>query len=280
MKVSRDEVRRFLAEDVGTGDITVGIIPEFLIAEAEVICREPMVLCGRAWFEAVFLELDPHCRFVWQVEEGEEAPAGACLCRLQGSARSLLTGERTALNLLQTLSGTATLARRFAQAVAGTQAVILDTRKTLPGLRRLQKYAVRVGGCQNHRFGLFDGILIKENHILAAGSIRAAIAKAKALNTGFSIEVEVESLQELEEALAAGADIVLLDNFSLEELRQAVALTRQMMQHKVFLEASGNIDLDNVRQVAETGVDRISIGALTKHLKAVDLSLRLGRVKG
>lgn len=271
MNLERELVRRFLAEDVGSGDVTADIIPQSLRAKAEVVTREAMVVCGRDWFEAVFCELDPNCRVEWQVEEGEEVAAGTELCRLRGCARALLTGERTALNLLQTLSGTATVARRFAQAVAGSGVVVLDTRKTIPGLRRLQKYAVKVGGCENHRFGLYDGILIKENHIAAAGSIGAAVMRARDLHPGFPIEVEVESLKELEEALEAGADILLLDDFSLEDLRVAVSIT----QRRALLEASGNIDLSNIRQVAETGVDRISVGALTKHLKAVDLSMRV-----
>ncbi len=271
MQVERELIRRFLAEDVGQKDLTAAIVPPSLLATAEVVTREAMVLCGRDWFAAVFCELDPSCQVAWRVAEGEEVAAGTVLCRLEGPARALLTGERTALNLLQTLSGTATVARRFAQAVAGTQAVVLDTRKTIPGLRLLQKYAVKVGGCENHRFGLFDGILIKENHIAAVGSIRAAVAQAKALYPGIPVEVEVESLAELEEGLAAGAELLLLDNFALEELRQAVAIAKG----KALLEASGNIDLNNIRQVAATGVDRISVGALTKHLKAVDLSLRI-----
>ncbi|GAB6068530.1 carboxylating nicotinate-nucleotide diphosphorylase [Methylothermus subterraneus] len=271
MNVERELIRRFLEEDVGAGDVTADLIPPTAHALATVVTREPMVVCGKAWFEAVFCELDASCRVEWRVAEGEEVEAFAELCQVCGPARALLTGERTALNLLQTLSGTATLARRFARAVAGTGAVVLDTRKTIPGLRRLQKYAVKVGGCQNHRFGLYDGILIKENHIAAAGSIAAAVVSARARHPELAVEVEVESLEELEEALAAGAEIVLLDNFSLEELRRAVAIARG----RALLEASGNIDLDNVRQVAETGVDRISVGALTKHLKAVDLSLRI-----
>lgn len=276
MQVERDEIRRFLAEDVGSGDVTAGIVSQSVQAEAEVVTREAMVVCGRDWFQAVFLELDPTCRVEWQVAEGEAVAAGSRLCRLTGPARALLTGERTALNLLQTLSGTATVARRFAEAVAGTKAVVLDTRKTIPGLRRLQKYAVKVGGCENHRFGLYDGILIKENHIAAAGSIRAAVAQARALNPGLAIELEVESLQELEAGLEAGVDILLLDDFSLEALRAAVSIT----QGRALLEASGNIDLSNIRQVAETGVDRISVGALTKHLTAVDLSMRVTLKRG
>ncbi len=271
MTVDLEAVRRFLAEDVGSGDVTARIVPETAWARGRVVTREDMVLCGRDWFAAVFSQLDPRCRCRWQAEEGREVAAGSELCRLEGPARALLTGERTALNLLQTLSGTATIARRYAKAVAGTGAVVLDTRKTIPGLRRLQKYAVRIGGCRNHRFGLHDGILIKENHIAAAGSIAQAVARARALDTGLPVEVEVESLAELREALEAGADIVLLDNFSLTMLRQAVRITAG----RALLEASGDIGLDNIRQVAETGVDRISVGALTKHLRAVDLSMRV-----
>ena len=271
MKVDVNEIRRFLAEDVGSGDVTARIVPEAALARARVVTREDMVLCGRDWFDAVFAQLDPRCHSHWLAEEGEELAAGATLCRLAGPARALLTGERTALNLLQTLSGTATISRRYAKAVAGTGAVVLDTRKTIPGLRRLQKYAVKIGGCENHRFGLYDGILIKENHIAAAGSITKAVAQARALAGGLPVEVEVESLTELQEALDAGADIILLDNFSLDELRQAVRKTAG----KALLEASGDINLDNIRQVAETGVDRISVGALTKHLRAVDLSMRM-----
>ncbi len=271
MKVEREEIRRFLAEDVGPGDVTARIVPEDVVAEATVVTREEIVLCGRDWFEAVFAELDPACRVIWQVAEGQRAEAGARLCRLSGPARPLLTGERTALNLLQTLSGTATVCRRYADAVAGTGAVVLDTRKTIPGLRKLQKYAVRVGGCENHRFGLYDGILIKENHIVAAGSVQAAVRRARELKTGLPVEVEVETLDELRQALEAGADIALLDNFSEEWLRRAVEINAG----RALLEASGNIDLTNIRRIAETGVDRISIGALTKHLQAVDLSMRI-----
>ncbi len=271
MKVDPFQVRRFLEEDLGEGDVTAQIIPATYSATAMVITRETMVVCGQDWFAAIFQLLDSRCQVAWEVDEGQKVPEGALLCRVTGPARALLSGERTALNLLQTLSGTATLARLFADEVAGTQAVVLDTRKTIPGLRQLQKYAVRVGGCQNHRFGLYDGILIKENHILAAGSIDEAIARARALNTGLPIEVEVENLEEMDQALAAGADIILLDNFSLPELVQAV----RRNAGRALLEASGDIGLENIREVAETGVDRISVGAMTKHLRAVDLSMRI-----
>ncbi|MBN2701962.1 MAG: carboxylating nicotinate-nucleotide diphosphorylase, partial [Methylothermaceae bacterium] len=226
---------------------------------------------GRGWFEAVFYELAPSCLVEWRVGEGDEVGADSELCRVMGPARALLSGERTAINLLQTLSGTATRARRFAEAVAGTGTVVLDTRKTIPGLRRLQKYAVKVGGCENHRFGLYDGILLKENHILASGSLTQAMRQARTFAEALPVEVEVESLAELEEALTVGADIILLDNFSLEEMRTAVELA----SGRALLEASGNIDLTNVRRVAETGVDRISVGAITKHLQTIDLSMRI-----
>lgn len=269
--VNPEEIDRFLEEDVGPGDLTASIIPEATPATAQVVTRENMILCGRAWFDAVFARLDPNIRIDWRVGEGEEVEADTVLCNLQGCARSLLTGERTALNLLQTLSGTATLARVYAQAVAGTGVRVLDTRKTLPGLRKAQKYAVRCGGCHNHRLGLYDGILIKENHILAAGSIALAVRTAQALGADVPIEVEVENLDELQQALGAGADRLLLDNFSLELMREAVALNAG----RVELEVSGNVTLETIRAIAETGVDYISVGALTKNLRAVDLSMRI-----
>ncbi len=265
------DIARFLAEDIGTGDLTASILPVTAIAAATVVTRESMVLCGTDWFDAVFKQLDPTVHIDWCKRDGDAVEAGDMLCRLQGPARSLMTGERTALNLLQTLSGTATLARQYALAVAGTRARILDTRKTLPGLRRAQKYAVRCGGCHNHRIGLFDGILIKENHILAAGSITAALQAAQALQAGVMIEVEVETLEELREALDAGARRVLLDEFTLPMMQEAVA----MSAGRAELEVSGNVTLDSIGDIAETGVDFISIGALTKHVRAVDLSLRV-----
>ena len=269
--VNPEEIDRFLEEDVGPGDLTASIIPEATPATAQVVTRENMILCGRAWFDAVFARLDPNIRIDWRVGEGEEVEADTVLCNLQGCARSLLTGERTALNLLQTLSGTATLARVYARAVEGTGVRVLDTRKTLPGLRKAQKYAVRCGGCHNHRLGLYDGILIKENHILAAGSIALAVRTAQALGADVPIEVEVENLDELQQALGAGADRLLLDNFSLELMREAVALNAG----RVELEVSGNVTLETIRAIAETGVDYISVGALTKNLRAVDLSMRI-----
>jgi nicotinate-nucleotide pyrophosphorylase (carboxylating) len=265
------DIARLLAEDVGSGDLTATIIPAEARAVAVVTTREAMLLCGQAWFAGVFKQLDPSITLRWQAGEGALVAANQTLCQLEGPARALLTGERTALNLLQTLSATATLAHRYAEAVKGTRVRILDTRKTLPGLRDAQKYAVRCGGCHNHRVGLYDGILIKENHILSAGSITHALQAAQALDAGVMIEVEVETLDELAEALAAGAKRVLLDEFSLPQMREAVALT----QGRAELEASGSVSLENLREIAETGVDYISVGALTKNVRAIDLSMRV-----
>ncbi|MGZ8185280.1 MAG: carboxylating nicotinate-nucleotide diphosphorylase [Methylobacter sp.] len=268
------EIKSFLEEDIGCGDITATIIPETMKAEADVITRESMVVCGQPWFDAIFKYLDDNVTISWLVAEGQTVSKESTLCKLKGSARSLLTGERTALNLLQTLSATATVARQYAEAVAGTGCKVLDTRKTIPGLRNAQKYAVACGGCYNHRIGLFDGVLIKENHIIAATSIRKAIESARE-RTSVPVEVEVENMKELEEAIAAKPDRIMLDNFSLENIRAAVNLN----EGGIELEASGNINLDNIRAIAETGVDYISIGALTKHIKAVDLSMRISMVK-
>lgn len=265
------EVGRFLEEDLGAGDLTASIISESATAIAKVITREPMVLCGQAWFSAVFTRIDDSVRIEWLAAEGAQVDPGTELCVVRGPAQALLTGERTALNLLQTLSGTATLAQVYAKAVEGTNAKVLDTRKTIPGLRKAQKYAVRCGGCHNHRMGLYDGILIKENHILACGSIEKAVHAAKSLNAKVPIEVEVENLDELRQALAAGAERILLDNFALPMMREAVSLTAGRAQ----LEVSGNVTLDTLRQIAETGVDYISVGALTKNVRAVDLSMRI-----
>jgi nicotinate-nucleotide pyrophosphorylase (carboxylating) len=267
-----DQVARALAEDVGSGDITAALVPADSSARATVVTRENAVLCGRPWFDATFRQLSREVRIDWQVDEGAMIAPDALLCRLSGPARAILTGERTALNFLQTLSATATAARSFVEAIAGTGTQILDTRKTLPGLRTAQKYAARVGGARNHRTGLFDAVLIKENHIAAAGSITAAIRAARAASK-VTVEVEVEDLAELAEALAARPDMVLLDDFSLEDLRAAVALNRAHGR-PVKLEASGGIQLDNVRAIALTGVDFISVGSLTKHVRAVDLSMR------
>ncbi len=264
-------VRAALAEDIGDGDITAALIPAQHLARARVITREDGVLCGRAWVEAVFHQVDPQVSLEWSAQDGQHIGAGDTLFTASGRARSLLTAERTALNFLQLLSGTATRCSHYAGLVAGTGVQLLDTRKTIPGLRRAQKYAVRCGGCHNHRIGLYDAFLIKENHIQACGGIAAAVQQARANAPGKPVEVEVESLAELEQALAAGCDRVMLDNFSLEDMRQAVALVARRLE----LEASGNITVDNLRAVAETGVDYISIGALTKDCKALDLSLRL-----
>jgi nicotinate-nucleotide pyrophosphorylase (carboxylating) len=264
------EIKRFLAEDIGSGDVTAEIIPETMHAEAEVITREAMVLCGRDWFDAVFMQLNANISINWLVDEGDAVNKDTPLCRLSGPARSLLTGERTALNILQLLSATATVARQYAEAVAGTGCKVLDTRKTIPGLRKAQKYAVACGGCYNHRIGLYDGVLIKENHIIAAGSIARAIEAARA-KSSVPVEVEVESMQELEQAISAKPDRIMLDNFTLEDMQAAVKLNAGAIE----LEASGNIDLGNIRSIAETGVDYISIGALTKNVRAVDLSMRI-----
>ncbi|CCE25238.1 carboxylating nicotinate-nucleotide diphosphorylase [Methylotuvimicrobium alcaliphilum] len=268
-----EQIQLFLEEDIGTGDITAQIIPEHKNARAEVITREAMVLCGHACFDAVFRLLDENVHIEWLVTEGDKISKDTVLCRLQGNARALLTGERSALNILQTMSATATQAREYADAVAGTECRILDTRKTLPGLRKLQKYAVACGGCVNHRIGLFDGILIKENHIIAAGSIAAAVQMAREISE-LPVEIEVENLQEFEQALAAAPDRIMLDNFRLHDLKAAVKLNGG----RVELEASGNIDLKSVKKIAETGVDFISVGALTKNVKAIDLSMRINLV--
>lgn len=260
----------FLAEDLGSGDITAAIIDENCKATAQLLTREPMVLCGRDWFEAVFKHLDANIVIDWQVQEGEEIVKNAQLCTLSGNARALLTGERTAMNLLQTLSATAMVSRQYADAVQGTKCKVLDTRKTIPGLRVAQKYAVKCGGCFNHRIGLFDGVLIKENHIIAAGSIANAVNIARE-QSDVPIEVEVENFDELQQALEAKPDRIMLDNFSLDDLRKAVEMTAGQVE----LEASGNIDLTTIRAIAQTGVDFISIGALTKNVQAIDLSMRI-----
>lgn len=263
-------VARALAEDIGTGDVTAGLIPADKQASATVISREDATLCGVAWFNEVFRQLDPAVQIDWQYQDGDRVEANALLCSLRGSARSILSGERTALNFLQTLSATATATRRYVELVAHTQCRILDTRKTLPGLRTAQKYAVLCGGGSNHRIGLYDRVLIKENHIMAAGSITAAIQQARQLHPGILVEVETENLQELAEASAAQADIIMLDEYSLADMREAVRVTAG----KVPLEASGGISPETLVAIAETGVDFVSIGGITKHVRAVDLSMR------
>ena len=263
-------VARALAEDIGTGDVTAGLIPAAKQASATVICREAAILCGTAWFNEVFRQLDPAVHIIWQHQDGERVTANAVLCTLQGSARSILSGERAALNFLQTLSATATATRRYVDLVAHTQCRILDTRKTLPGLRTAQKYAVVCGGGTNHRIGLYDRVLIKENHIMAAGSITAAIQQARQLHPGILVEVETENLQELAEATAAQADIIMLDEYSLADMREAVRLT----DGRIPLEASGGVSPETLVAIAETGVNFVSIGGITKHVRAVDLSMR------
>ncbi|MBS0395017.1 MAG: carboxylating nicotinate-nucleotide diphosphorylase [Proteobacteria bacterium] len=270
----RSTVAAALAEDVGRGDLTAQLVPASARARARVITREAGVLCGRDWVDAVFAALDPAVTVRWHADDGATVSPGAPLFEAEGPARPLLTGERTALNFLQMLSGTATAARRYVEAVRGTGCRILDTRKTLPGLRLAQKYAVRCGGGTNHRLGLYDGILIKENHIAAAGSIAAAVAAARRVGGGVPVEVEVETLEELEQAFAAQADLALLDEFSLADLATAVARNRARPR-PLGLEASGGIDLDTIGAVAATGVDFISVGSITKHVRALDLSMRL-----
>ncbi|PYC28151.1 carboxylating nicotinate-nucleotide diphosphorylase [Aquipseudomonas alcaligenes] len=264
-------VRCALREDIGSGDITAQLIPAERLAHATVITREPAVVCGTAWVDAVFRQLDPRVAVHWQVADGERADANQALFHLEGPARALLSGERSALNFLQTLSAVATRCRHFADLVAGTRVKLLDTRKTLPGLRLAQKYAVTQGGCHNHRIGLYDAFLIKENHIAACGGIAQAVTAAHRIAPGKLVEVEVENLDELREALEAGADIVMLDELSLDDMRTAVALTAG----RAKLEASGGINESTLRSIAETGVDYISIGSLTKDVKAIDLSMRL-----
>lgn len=264
-------VRRALLEDVGSGDITAQLIPAERLAKATIISRDAAVIAGTAWVDTVFRQLDPRVAVHWQVVDGERVSPDQALFHLEGPARSLLTGERSALNFLQMLSGVATRAKYFADIVAGTQVKLLDTRKTLPGLRMAQKYAVTCGGCHNHRIGLYDAFLIKENHIAACGGIAQAVTAAHRIAPGKPVEVEVESLGELKQALDAGADIVMLDELSLDDMREAVRLTAG----RALLEASGGINNDTLRVIADTGVDYISIGAMTKDVKAVDLSMRL-----
>jgi nicotinate-nucleotide pyrophosphorylase (carboxylating) len=269
----KTSVAAALTEDVGSGDLTAKLIPAGQQAEASVISRQECVLCGQPWFDEVFRQLDNKVACSWLLAEGDQVAADTVICELRGPARALLTGERSALNFLQLLSASASAARKYVDAVAGTGAVILDTRKTLPGLRRAQKYAVQCGGAQNHRMGLYDAILIKENHIAAAGGVLAAISMASSQTSDVLIEVEVETLEQMQQALASGAHRLLLDNFSIRQLSDAVAL-RNRHATGVTLEASGGITLDNVRVVAETGVDYISIGALTKDILAVDFSMQ------
>jgi len=272
-----EQVALALREDLGPGDITAGLIPAQTRAHAHVLCRQSAVLCGTAWFDETFRQLDPLVAVRWHFPDGAPLAADSILCELEGSARSLLTGERTALNFLQLLSGTASVTQRYVAAVAGTSCRILDTRKTVPGLRSAQKYAVRCGGGTNHRLGLYDMVLIKENHIAAAGSIAAAVASARRDAPGVRVEVEAETLDQLRQGLDAHADIVLLDNFALKDVRAAVALNRSHAR-PLLLECSGGVDLATLRAIAETGVDYISVGSLTKHVTAIDLSMRIDTV--
>lgn len=267
----RDGVTAALAEDVGSGDITAQLVPEGQWSRGRVITREDCVLAGQPWVEEVFRQLDRRVSLQWAAREGDRVRAGSILFRLQGPSRALLTGERSALNFLQTISGTATAARAFADQVRHTRVQLLDTRKTLPGLRIAQKYAVGVGGCHNHRLGLWDAFLIKENHVAACGSIAAAVSTARRIAPGRPVEVEVENLDELVQALSAGADIVMLDDFALPDIRTAVAVNAGCAK----LEVSGGVNAGTLVALAETGVDYISIGALTKHVRAIDLSMRL-----
>jgi nicotinate-nucleotide pyrophosphorylase (carboxylating) len=264
-----------LAEDVGGGDLTTQLIPETAQASATIISRENAIICGQDWLNACFLQLDKNVQIKWHVNEGDKVAADQLLCEITGNARALLSAERCALNFLQTLSAVATQTREYVDAIAGTNALICDTRKTLPGLRLAQKYAVTVGGGANQRLALYDGILIKENHIAAAGGISAALQAAQLLASGagemITVQIEVENLAELQQALGAGATSILLDNFTLADMREAVRITNG----RALLEASGNVNLETVRDIAETGVDRISIGALTKNIRAIDLSMRI-----
>jgi nicotinate-nucleotide pyrophosphorylase (carboxylating) len=265
------DVARALAEDIGPGDATADLLEDGP-AEGYVLAKEPAVIAGRPWFDACFRALDPGVRIHWRVVEGERVAAGTILCTLQGRARALVSGERCALNFLQTLSGTATRTGEFADALAGTRTRVLDTRKTLPGLRLAQKYAVRAGGGVNHRMGLYDAVMLKENHIHAAGSIAAAAARAKSLHPDLPLVIEVESLDELVQALATGCDRILVDDFPLGDLREAVRIAAG----RTPLEVSGSVELGRLAEIAATGVDFVSVGALTKHVRAVDLSMRLG----
>jgi nicotinate-nucleotide pyrophosphorylase (carboxylating) len=271
-----DQVSRALREDIGSGDVTAALIPASTQVHAQVLCREAALLCGAPWFDASFRQLDAAVQIQWHYAEGTAVPAGATLCDLGGPARAILTGERTALNFLQLLSATATITQRYVAALAGTHCRILDTRKTLPGLRSAQKYAVRCGGGENHRLGLYDMVLIKENHIAAAGSIGAAVSAARERSGALPVEVEVETLEQLRQALNAHAERVMLDNFELAGMASAVALNRAHPR-PALLEASGGLTLERIAAIAATGVDFISVGSLTKNIDAIDLSMRFTR---
>jgi nicotinate-nucleotide pyrophosphorylase (carboxylating) len=271
VKIIRENVYSALSEDMGSGDLTAQLVPEKTPGHATVITRQQAVICGKSWFDMCFKVLDPNCVITWFVKDGSKVAPNEKLCELRGDARAMLTAERAALNFLQTLSSTSTLTRTFVEAIKGSHAKIMDTRKTIPSLRLAQKYAVRIGGGHNQRIGLFDGLLIKENHITAAGSISEALKQAFLLAPeGATVQIEVENTTQLSEALNAGAKLILLDNFNLDGMRDAVKFTAR----RADLEASGGIGIDTVRSIAQTGVDRISIGALTKNVSAVDLSMR------
>lgn len=270
LELIKHAVNAALEEDIGSGDVTAASFGDNETATAQVISREEAVLCGQHWFEMVFHQLDPNIVVEWNLQDGDTLEKDIIVCTLHGSAQAILTGERTALNFLQTLSGTASKTKTYVDRISGTGAQILDTRKTLPGLRYAQKYAVRCGGGKNHRMGLYDAILIKENHIATAGSVTKAVNQAKQQYPAIKLEVEVENADQLKEALTTQADVILLDNFTLSELEAAVTITDGNKK----LEASGNMTLDNIREVAKTGVDYISIGAITKHLQAIDFSMR------
>ena len=272
--VIEENVHLALREDIGEGDLTAELIPPENVSLATVITREACVLCGVDWFEETWRQLDPDILIDWQADDGDRLQAGQILCTLSGASRALLSGERVALNFLQTLSATATLAARYAEAVAGTGCTVLDTRKTLPGLRLAQKYAVSCGGCANHRLGLYDAFLIKENHIQACGGITPAVEQARFRQPGMPVEVEVETLDELDEAIATGADRVLLDNFDLDRLKTAVERCKAKGDGRIETEASGNVTLKTLPAIARTGVDYVSTGALTKDVRAIDLSMR------
>ena len=264
-------VSNALEEDIQSGDITAQLIPEKTMATATILTRDDMVLCGREWVDESFHQLDPSILLTWNMEDGAAVSANQILVTIQGSARALLTAERTAMNFLQTLSATATITRQYTEQIAESHAEILDTRKTIPGMREAQKYAVHCGGGTNHRMGLYDAFLIKENHIAACGSIKSAVERAREISSNEKIEVEVESINELNEAVAAESDVIMLDNFSLQQMREAVSLN----SGRALLEVSGNVSLEQLKDIADTGVDYISIGALTKHVHAIDLSMRL-----
>lgn len=267
----QSDIARAFAEDIGSGDATAQLLPAGARAHAALTCREAAVIAGIPWFDACFRQLDPSVRIDWHIKDGDRVEPGSIICRLEGDARAMVSAERSALNFLQLLSGTATITAAHVAAVAGTQTRVLDTRKTLPGLRLAQKYAVRCGGGHNHRIGLYDAILVKENHIIAAGGIQAAAEAARRLHPALLLEVEVENLDELQQALAVGVDRIMLDNFTLANMREAVRITAG----RVPLEVSGDVDLTTIGDIAHTGVDFVSIGSLTKHVRAVNLSLRL-----